>query len=505
MRYRCLLLFCLFYFTMQGQITNLNKLSQGKFYSSDVIRDNNNSIKGYFVLFESDKIAKETVELEYVVLDENLQKVTNGFIKEMIFESWLMDADKITVRASLYKNKLLLHFADYDEGVEIFNRYRVLDIKSNEMSEPFIFNSDSLKVNPEFSRKMVGWKNFESEKIDSYDKVGLVVDSKVFNKKKKLTKRFLAHYDDNLKEVWRWNYSDINDKRVKYLTCLKSDEEVIVLFNHYEKNGSYTYVNNVSSIILDAKNGKVRNEFDFPNLDKLSYRVVDCVIKEDKIYLMGDYSKKSKYGHIDDLENIGMYSFTFDKASGKLLSSDYLKWESLVGKLDINKKGYVKKEGYMYPHNMLLKDDGNIIVIAETFMQSPVTTNNMYFFELDNKLAVKQLFEVAKFKNKYPSTAAHSTTIKRYGYFDFMDYQVLGDDEYLFFLNDNEKNSRNRKASTLYGIVSYSDGKFKRQTLNLKTETSTIKAYGAKKGYLLLIENFDVSKPAEFRLEKINY
>jgi hypothetical protein len=187
------------------------------------------------------------------------------------------------------------------------------------------------------------------------------------------------------------------------------------------------------------------------------------------------------------------------------LSSDYLKWESLVGKLDINKKGYVKKEGYMYPHNMLLKDDGNIIVIAETFMQSPVTTNNMYFFELDNKLAVKQLFEVAKFKNKYPSTAAHSTTIKRYGYFDFMDYQVLGDDEYLFFLNDNEKNSRNRKASTLYGIVSYSDGKFKRQTLNLKTETSTIKAYGAKKGYLLLIENFDVSKPAEFRLEKINY
>ena len=87
-----------------------------------------------------------------------------------------------------------------------------------------------------------------------------------------------------------------------------------------------------------------------------------------------------------------------------------------------------------------------------------------------------------------------------------MDYQNLGDDEYLFFLSDNEKNTKNRNKSTLYGIVSFAEGKFKKQTLNLKTETSSISAYPSKKGYITLVENFDAkNKSTEIRLEKINY
>ena len=108
MRTKLLSFFFLLSFVVKAQITDLQKISKGKFYSSDVIRDSNNNIKGYFFLFETDKIAKETFELEYVVLDENLTKVTSGFITEMKYESWLVSANKIVINVSLYKNKLFL-------------------------------------------------------------------------------------------------------------------------------------------------------------------------------------------------------------------------------------------------------------------------------------------------------------------------------------------------------------------------------------------------------------
>lgn len=502
-----LLLLCFFCCTGYGQITNLSKLSKGRFYSSDVIKDEKNNIKGYFILFESDKIAKETVELEYVVLDENLTKVTNGFMTEMKYESWLVDAEKITVNVSLYKNKLLLELADYANGISLFQRYRVLDVVTNEMSKPFDFIKDALRLDPVFDRKHTNMSNNMSEKISFYDGVGMMVHSKTLDKKQGRTKKYLAHYNDDLKEVWKYEYSEIEDKKKKDLTYLASDEDVVVIFNHYTKNNNNgTYLPEVSALFLDAKKGTLRKEFLFPELDKFSYRIVDCVITNDKIYLMGNYAKGNKYATLDDTENIGLYRLVFDKKTGELLDKNYFKWESLAGKLDIKKNGYVRKEGQLYTHNMLLKSDGGIVAVTETFTNQPIITNNMYFFELDGKFELKDLFEVTKFRNKFPGTNAYSGDIKKYGLFDFIDYQNLGDDEFLFFLNDNEKKSKNRKKSTLYGIVSYSDGKFKRQTLDLKTESSNIKAYNSKKGYLMLVENFDEkNKPTEFRLEKINF
>jgi hypothetical protein len=501
------LLLCFFCAALQAQITDLNKLSKGKFYSSDVIKDENNNIKGYFLLFESDKVAKETYELEYVVLDENLTKVTNGFITEMKYESWLVDAENIQVRTSVYKNKMLLQLADQANGMEFFKRYRMLNIADNEVSKPFIFVKDTLRKDPVMDRKNSNYSNNESEPMAFYQGVGLMVNSKTLNKKAKMTVKYLAHYDDSMNEVWKYTYDDIENKKQKGLSYLNSDADVIVMFNHFTKsNSAKTYLNDFSALFLDAKKGTLIKEFEFPQTDKFCYKVVDCKITADKIYLLGNYSVASEYGNTNDTKNTGLFNFVFDKQTGKQTGTDYLKWETLETALNINKSGYIKKEGYVFIHNMLLQDNGKIIVVAETFLQDPITTNNMYFLELSEKFTMNQVFEVAKFKNKFPNTSAHSNDIKKYGLFDFIDYQDLGDNEYLFFLNDNEKNSRNRKKSTLYGIVSYADGKFTRQTLDLKTETSSISAYNAKKGYLMVIENFDEkNKPTEFRLEKINY
>jgi hypothetical protein len=326
-------------------------------------------------------------------------------------------------------------------------------------------------------------------------------------KKRKIMKRALVHYDDNMKRVWTYEYYDREkvDKTYSNLSYVASDDNVIVLMDHLSKKND-DYINDVSAVFLDAEKGTLRGRYGFPDQDKNAYRIVDCTITGDKVYIMGNYAESTKYGTVNDDEGLGMYSFTFDKATGQLIDKRFITYESMAISLPINKKGLVKKEGYLFIHNMLHQPDGKVIVIGETFENSPIITNNMYFFELDAEFKLAQTFEVSKFRNKFPGTSAYSGNIKRYGLFDFIDYQDMGDGEYLFFLNDNEKKSKNRKNSTLYGIVSYSNGQFVRQTLNLKTETSVISAYNAKKGYLMLYENYDEkNKASEMRLEKINY
>ncbi|MES2484728.1 MAG: DUF6770 family protein, partial [Bacteroidota bacterium] len=455
MKLKFLFIFSFFVVTLQAQIADLGKLSKGRMYSSDVIKDSKNNIKGYFLLFESDKVGKETYELQYVVLDENLTKVTDGYITEMKFESWLVDAQGVDVAVSLNKNKLLLRFADDFQGTLAFHRYRTLDIKNNKISDPFVFINDSLKINPVFDRKMSNMENNQSNPIMYFDGVGMIVQSYGMKKKKIMTKSFV-HYDDDMKRLWEYEYYDREkvDKTYANLNYVASDDDVIVMFKHLSKKND-DYINDVSALFLNSDKGTVRNEFGFPELDKYTYRVVDCKLGEDKIYIMGNYAEKQKYGYVNDHDGLGIYTFIFDKATGKLIDKKYITWESMNKALPINKNGLVKKEGYMYVHNMLYQPNGKVIVIGETFENAPITTNNMYFFELSADFKLEQTFEVSKFRNKFPQTTAYSGDIKNYGLFDFIDYQDLGDGEYLFLLNDNEKKSKNRKKSTLYGIVHY--------------------------------------------------
>ncbi|HLN95072.1 MAG TPA: DUF6770 family protein [Flavobacterium sp.] len=504
---KIVILFLLLPFFLSAQVRTLENLSRGQLYSYEEIYDFNNNIRGYILLFQTDKIAKETYELEYVVLDENLEKVTNGFLQEMKFESWLFTAGSINVEAQLYGNKLLLEFSDVLGGVGIFQRYRILDLKTNVMSDPFIFNKGEMKLNPKPSRRMRDAKETISEKTVIMDGVGLVVWSLSTNKKEGSTQQYIARFDDDMKETWRWVYDDEGVKNPRHNNpgFSQSDKDVVVFFNHFS-NKSNAFINDYSIFILSTATGAVLNEYHLPDIEQYAYREIDTKLTADKIIVMGNFSKKTKGGFVDDTHNIGLFQFEFDKKTGQLLNSQRMLWTSLVDRIPINEWGRVEKEGYMYIHKMLPLSNGNIIAVAETFGNKPVVTNNMYYLLLDDKLQAKEVFEVPKFRNKFPGLDLHSSTIKAYGLFDFMTYQTMDDDEYLFYFSDNEKRSVNRKKNTLFGIVSYADGKFARQTLDLKTETSTIHAWNAKKGYLLLMEDFDEKgKKSELRLEKINY
>lgn len=490
-------------FSGNAQIAELNKLSSGKLYDSDIIKDEKNNIKGYFLLFESDKIKKETFNLEYVVLDENLTKVTNGYFEEMKYSSLLLNAKKINVDVTLYDNNLLLELSDDTENGKLFRRYRILDLKSNKMSDIIIFRKGKIEVNPIFDRILKNFNDNQTDKIIGLKDIGLIAIKGEKDEKEK--NKYIVCLDNNFKEKWKTTYETTkNEYGFKELSILNSSKDHIVLFNHYTKAGYYKPNNSV--LIFDANTGKINFEYLFPNQNKFTYKIVDSYIQKEEIILLGNYSKKSDYGFISDEENIGIFKIKLNLKTGRTIEEKYLNWTELSSKIDINKNGQIKNEGNVFVHNLIKLEDDKIIAVCETFKNNPISTNNIYFISISSKFSFDKVFGNEKFKNKFPGTSAHSRNIKLYGLFDFMDYQNLDDDEFLFYFTDNEKKSKNRNKNTLFGIVSYTDSEFKKQTLNLKTDTSTLYAYPAKKGHIMLIEVFDSkNKSPEIRLEKINY
>ena len=377
MRSKLLFFLLLLCFNTNAQITNLQKISNGKLYDEAEIKDENNNIKGYFLLFETDKIAKETYSLEYVVLDENLTKVTNGFITEMKYSSWLVSADVISVEVSIFNNKLLIQFSDNSDGIKLFNRYRILDLKTNILSEMFNYYKDKLNINPVTNRKITNLVESEAYKILGIQNVGLVVDK---NKKDKFSdEKSLICYDENFKQKWKIDYeTEKNQFGNKELKFLKSDNDNIVFFNHYTK-GEY-YKPTVSILLFNSKTGALNKEYFFPNEDKNSYKVVDCSVANNQVVLLGNYSKKQDYGNISDEENTGLFKIVLDAKSGKVIKETYNNWANMASKFAIDKYGYIKKEGNIFIHNMLELSDNKIIVVCEAFSNSPIKTNNMYLY-----------------------------------------------------------------------------------------------------------------------------
>jgi hypothetical protein len=498
-------LFLFISLTNNAQLIELSKLSAGKFYDSSVIKDSKNNIKGYFLLYESEKIKKETYNLEYVVLDENLTKVTNGVFEEMKFNSFLVKSERITVSVSYFNNKLLIQLNDLIvEGPEIFTRYRTLDLKTNTLSDRFIFRNGKIEINPDFDRSLENLIDNQTDKIFSIDGIGLVAFD--FWKTTDKDPRKLYCFDDTFNKKWESVYQrSKNEYGEINMGYLNHSENYIVYHNHYIRNVFKTNPHS-SLLVFDAKNGNLNFEYHYPDSKNYTYRKIRGAINGDTLTLFGNYSKKTIDGYIDDNNNLGVFKVTLNLKTGNVLEEKYFNWESLNSNLGIDKNGKIKEEGNIYIHDFVIKSNNDIIMVCEAYKNNPITTNDMYFIEFDSELKLKQVFNVNKFRNKFSGIKAHSSTMNAGGYFDYQGYHDLQDDEYLFYFNDYEKKSKNRNKNTKYGIVSYADGKFTRKTLELKTENSYLAAYAAKNGYIMLVEDFnEKNKPSTIRLEKIAF
>lgn len=542
-----LLILCFCSTILYSQIVELNKLSNGKTISSQVLYDReSNDVYGYFFIFEKDKIDKKEYLYEYTLFDKNLNKVLEGNFTEKI-GSW---ANKIKISA-IYRDGYISFKMNDDRDssmVYLRTRYRILDVKKNTITEAFSLNKKLeriLDIETESTKNSITFSFYPTNS-------GYYLHTPIMtNQEKGLTKvqvnfNFLtdeSRYNEifyanaQLEPQWSYAYNtDGTSKKYEsiYFTNDDNKTDLVLGVRRFEGYKNLDLVKKgqlfTSYLFFDKKTGDFINEFTPFGLNQIG----DTKVKEvsnvttfmntnDKITFINNIMKEKEKHFFEKTEKlIGFSKAEYDIASGQCLNRNAFMWEQLSKYLPIDQYGYVREKGepnsFLYLHDVLLQTNGNVLVILEQYkplkgsnmiMQgSGVKIDDLFFVELDTKLQIVSYKRIAKTanNNRNGDGLMGLAAAKAFNAFDYAGYQDLGDNKYTFFYFNKQKPEDGGKKKWILGILQYDNGKITEEKLNLKSsDNSELSILPAKNGYILIAEKFkDKNKSTEFRLEKLN-
>jgi hypothetical protein len=519
-----------------SQTLELKKLSTGtEVYSSALFEQDD--VYGYFYIFNKDKLGKTENLYEYVLLDKNLNKVCNGeFSDKAVYQN-------INYFYCRYVDNFILiniDECDYTRRYYLMNtRFRILDIKENNLSDVFT-------LTPELTKKYGFLDKKSKERMiirfsNSPFGYGVASSLRTYDKQDKISylpeKYFFT--DAQFNPLWSYSYnehaSSKNYESVRAATNIsyRNKKDVVAVFKSLlgrdnikqEIKGNFKN----SYIFLEKEGGKQISEI-FPFTSTGTGKEKRADLRTNKIFVDRDNDKvtcinttSQSNDYILDEELIqGFSKVDYSLSEGKELKRDYFVWTQLSDYLNIDKYGYIREKDepncYLYLHNVLMKNNGNLVFILEEYkpliaipliLFTGVAINDLFFMELDSDLKLIHLQRISKEKKtiRRDGMDTKGSQLSKYGYFDYAGSQDLGNDNYLFYYYNKQKPESGGKKQWILGIISYIDGKFSEQKLPLKSEDgSNMAIIPAKKGYLLVYETFkDKDRSPELRLEKINY
>ena len=526
-----LLIFSLLLFTISqsfGQVQKLKEFSSGDFIDSRIVfEENGEDVFGYFLLYEFDRKSREIYDMEYVLLDKNLNKITSGIFTQGVFKHFMM---KITPRLTFVKkvkNEIIFGLHDdtnnpaYLAGLDsdYFNqRYRRINLEDFEISKEFSLQ-ESKMVENEYqigdSFTLADLENNQSIYPTSSDKFVIFAPSEY---KIPVVRFDGVDYSTKVKSsVKGFSVTDSNFN-ILWSKLINSDKEDVGIYS-YKASDSTTLV--MQKNIL---NKKVDEIFSFTIFDMASGRLIGEISEKDPNYKMTQfqlkflkdkilvynylYEKRDK--NYTDEKALGYAKLIFDKNTGQELKRDYVLWEDLNPHITFKGKfGDIPKYGKIIFQDFIPLKNGNTLGIAEGYKTARKSSIlDFYLMEFDVNMKIKYFKKIEKTPNNADYNLS-GRVLLRYGYFDFYYSQKLDDDDnYVIFYSNNEKegNSLKRKKnpSWVLGIVTYVDGEFEIDKLQLTTEDGMITPVMAKNGSIIL-QQYSEKNGVELRLEKINY
>ena len=521
---KIILLFALFFSAFSfAQVTKLSTLSSSKFLDSRIIyEDNNEDIYGYLLLFEKNKANKDTHELEYVLLDKNLNKVGSNTFNQSQYSSMWVDLKTSIYFAKKNKDNIYISIADimpqFQDFYDILGvpGYRVINLKDLKISDQFYLHNFSLEKQVKEKLERKDFKDFKYIKPTKnngfivFDETGEAASMRFFMKKNSELKdiKQFRFFDMDFNQKWVYNYNQNSDKSFYQYLYFTGDKNDMIFKRYFYDKPSDSDLD-VSYEVIDSENGK--KKFDFTLANKENILVLDNIqFQANKIVVFAsvyDYNEKGEY-KFD--KKRGYAKIVYDRQTGKELTKDYFRWESLAGKLDINEFGKVKDYGFIHFLEFDFTNDGKVIVVGEGYKpEGSSKILDLFMFVLDDKMKLLSFNKVDKFKNKIDKVDAYGSFLEGIGAFDYMYSQKLPGGGYAFYYSDNEKlgNKARKDPNWILGVVTYVDGVFDYQKVPLTTKNGQIYPINAKNGYVLLreVSNDDKQKDSEIRLEKINY
>lgn len=504
-----LLLFGLAQAFAYSQTQDLASLASGEYIGMNALFDDKDNLYGYISLYSYGKSGEKTKKFEYVILDKNLNPVANKeFEGDITAASYLGYVD--------FKGQIILRPSQLDYSQiklrDIFTPVSmVIDPKTNTIKRKVYYdyqNGAFKEINQPKNWKEQRKENREEKKEKGYNYVSAVGEIKEggmiaieYNDYGKyVNNNAIIKFDDDKKEIWRYQYNTNGDKKVfSDLSILDKDEKHLYGILRKVNGDDKTF----TLLVLDMKTGKELSNNPITGLSPETIYNIDVFNSggmridndktfDDKIIFTGrNYSSTmNPFGYARLMINKSDFS-TDTKAIN--YKPDFLKY--IPG---INVHGYVEAGYSLQTKDMYFMSDGSVGILAEKYKPSTdytaSKTTDLVYVSTDKDFKIKELKVFEKEKTKWANN-------------DYLFSQYLNNGkDVVFFYRDYQKDQVTKEKKWNLFINTVINGTFKQEIIPISEKDNYIVTpYVGKEGYILLREFNEKEKFNKIRLERLNY
>lgn len=497
------------------------KLSIEKVYSaylrSSGTISEKGQIKGYYFLYQSDKIDKHTDEYTLQILDENLNKVSS--IK---FE----DSKKLSLLESAYNgNSLSFLFKNEDT--------KTLDMKVYDLNGKlkYTYSRDFDKKTDELMKHYATLHTDEGMNKNVFDLGEHGYVSVLPMRDGKLRTYEVDYYSSQDKKQWTYVPEDDGERysMAEYLGCTDS----LIILEVMKKNRALS--GKITAHLVGVNFVTRKRVFDIDNANEnylFSATGVYPLEGTGKMMVMGSYFEKNADVAKDFSKGLAVYEIS---TSGKILTRAYNSWtEDFARYLPTNSKGKIDHVGFLYIHKVIKTPGGKIFVVGEGYKKvasaggialttlgvlsgvggdagvTKVVITDLVIMEFNEKYKVQNATIYEKTQNNAlggPMSDENSqhflaVYLKSVGAFDYAF--TTGDEDNSNFTvcyGDYVRSSEYRGQT--FNSIHYNGSKFSTDKIQLKSKASSMRVFPAKAGSVMILEYFKKEKRLDFRLEKL--
>jgi hypothetical protein len=499
---------------INAQNNSFSAIDKANLQDFGTIKDGE-EVTGYYFFYEEKSNSNKDRNYVVSLLDQNLNSIGKKTI----------EADRYTtVREGVYNGEYLaLKFADHKKqkfNLRLFDKTGAL---SATHSLPYgIFDAPKYEAQMEAS----GMNNQRLVSLPGKGFIDYGMSTKRGIMSQTLYTITFVPNDESL-EGWSYSTPEKSDE-YEFAGFLAANDKVL-LSTVGKKKGLMKKDIDLYMLGTDIATGKKLFETRIKNR-KYDILITNAWVKENNIQLFGQYYPKGS--KVEKESSLGLCTFTMD-FDGNADNYLYSSWEKDFSKLlPSNKKGKIEDIGYLFFHDYIITPSGSIIGVAENYRKTfsaggaaskvlsrgtsggssaKVVVEDLYLFEFAPDFSLKGVEVVDKQKHNVflPSGAAFfspqllSLIVKGLQGFDYVLTQKE-DDYFTVGYTDFEKRKKEQNG-LIYGAVSYVDGGFTNDKVDLTTDAEELRVLPAKSGYVAIWEYYQKEKKMNIRLERINF
>ena len=479
---------------VNAQIHQISSFSTGEIEYSTSILDKENNVIGYTFIYNNG-LNGNKVNYEYVILDKNLNKLTNGNVEYPYNK-------KIEYRlhqAKFIGNDLVLNFRVNNKSKKTYVGYinTVVDAKNKSVkSSKFINNFISEEIPNEkgLLKKKYPFDNTDYERLrtnHAQTTFFTTYSKEIFTDLFLLKSKELGVYDENLNLLFRREIKNqgLFGEKFFEITDFK-DKKMIASSIHLKLKGLKAVADVDSLYVRNLDNNKWDLKINHKTDDSkgLPFNVQAQLI-DDKIAVVTPLNtstfvvkgiRRAIYG---------------DKGKSEL--DNYVMFSDILKPLGFGAKKF--DDGYKLELTEVINfKDLSFIVLLEKnkipkvqFGGISKKTEDYILLYFDEKGQFKKYFVLDKSASKK-------------GYDSYLFTQSdLDNKEVIFYYEDLDEGLLKIKKRDLV-INKFSDGQFTHERIPYKTDQSDFRFRNAKFGHIMITEYNDKEKATAIRLERVN-